>query len=206
VRTYGATKRAIDLAAASVGLLLLSPVIATVALLVRVTMGRPVLFRQARAGREGVPFELLKFRTMRSAGAGEDGPEFDQARLTPIGRLLRTWSLDELPSLWNVLKGELSLVGPRPLPVRYVPRYSASQARRHEVPPGITGWAQVNGRNLLTWDERLALDVWYADHRSLTLDFRILGATLTNVLGRQGISHEGHATMPEFDGPAAPRP
>jgi lipopolysaccharide/colanic/teichoic acid biosynthesis glycosyltransferase len=145
---------------------------------------------------------VVKFRTMRMPQPGEEGPESDDARLTRLGQVLRAASLDELPSLWNVVRGELSLVGPRPLPVRYLPRYSAEQARRHDVRPGITGWAQVNGRNLVGWDDRFALDVWYVEHRSLRLDLRILGRTAKQVVRRSGISPEGHTTMPEFDGPA----
>jgi len=193
-------KRLLDLTVGVTGLVVLSPVLVVVAISVRLTMGRPVLFRQARAGRNGQAFRLAKFRTMRAAGPGEDGPEFDERRLTRLGRLLRATSVDELPSLVNVVRGELSLVGPRPLPVRYLPRYSPDQARRHEVRPGITGWAQINGRNTLSWDDKFALDVWYVEHRSLMLDLRILARTAGQVLKREGISQTGHATMPEFDG------
>ena len=187
-------KRALDVAltlcAAPVALVLA----AAVALAVRLALGRPVLFRQERAGLGGRPFSILKFRTMR------EGPGADAERLGRFGRFLRATSLDELPELWNVLKGEMSLVGPRPLPVRYLPRYSPVQARRHEVPPGLTGWAQVHGRNALDWDEKFRYDVDYVDSRSLWLDAKILLMTVWQVLGCRGISHEGEATMGEFTG------
>ncbi len=183
-----------DRAGAALCLVLASPVIAAVAVAVRAAMGRPVFFVQERPGRLGRPFRLVKFRTMRN-GAGDDAE-----RLTRLGRFLRSTSLDELPQLWNVLRGELSLVGPRPLLSHYLPRYSAEQARRHEVLPGITGWAQVNGRNAISWEEKLALDVWYVDHWSLSLDAKILLRTLARVLRRTGISRDGHATTPEFLG------
>jgi len=187
-------KGLLDRLLALLGLVVLSPVLLTLAARVRLSLGRPVLFRQQRPGLHGRPFELLKFRTMR----GGDGP--DEARLTPVGRFLRAWSLDELPELWNVLRGDMSLVGPRPLLMQYLPRYSRRQGRRHEVKPGLTGWAQVNGRNALTWDEKFELDVWYVDNWSLWLDACILGRTIWQVLRREGISHEGHATMTEFMG------
>lgn len=171
---------------------------AVVAVIIRVTMGRPVLYRQRRAGRGGRPFELVKFRTMRVAAPGYDDPRFDKDRLTAVGIALRASSLDELPTLWNVVRGDMSLVGPRPLPVRYVPRYDATQARRLEVRPGVTGWAQVNGRNRLPWDERFRLDVWYVDNLSLLLDLRIVARTVRQVTRREGINPEGEATMPEF--------
>lgn len=181
-------------------LVLGAPVLVAVALGIRLTMGAPVLFRQERAGRRGQTFRLVKFRTMRHPRPGEEGPESDAVRLTRLGRLLRSTSLDELPTMVNVLRGQMSLVGPRPLPVRYLPRYSDDHARRHEVRPGITGWAQVNGRNNLTWDDQLDMDVWYVEHQSLGLDLRILLRTATTVLRRDGISQEGHATRPEFAG------
>ena len=159
-----------------------------------------MLYRQQRAGKHGQPFELLKFRTMRDLRPGEDQYADDEARLTPLGRRLRAWSLDELPQLVNVLRGEMSLVGPRPLPTIYVDRYSPEQRRRLDVTPGITGWAQVNGRNAVGWDERLRLDVWYVDQASLWLDLRILARTVKQVLTGHGVSAEGHATMPEFRG------
>jgi sugar transferase EpsL len=190
----------VDAAVAAVVLVAAAPVIAAIAVAVRISMGSPVMFRQARAGRRGETFELVKFRTMRTAAPGDDGPDTDEARLTRLGKLLRATSLDELPTLINVLRGEMSLVGPRPLPVRYLPRYSAEHARRHEVRPGITGWAQANGRNTLTWDDQLDMDVWYVDHRSLRLDVRIMVDTVGSVVRREGISSEGHATRPEFPG------
>jgi len=190
----------LDLAVASAGLVLGAPVIAALAVAVRLTMGGPVLFRQARAGRRGVTFEVVKFRTMRNPRPGEEGPEFDEVRLTRLGRLMRSTSLDELPTLLNVVRGEMALVGPRPLPVRYLPRYSPHHGRRHEVRPGITGWAQCHGRNTLSWDDQLDMDVWYVDHRSLRLDLQVLSRTAATVLRREGISSEGHATRPEFPG------
>ncbi len=197
--------RALDVVLAAFGLVALSPVMAGVAVLVRIRLGSPVLFRQERAGRHGEPFMLLKFRTMTDARDEQGRPLPDAARLTPFGASLRALSLDELPELWNVLKGDMSLVGPRPLPTAYVGRYTPEERRRLEVRPGITGWAQVNGRNSLGWDERLALDVWYVDHRNLVLDLRILARTVTSVVRRSGINAEGEATMaelrPELGGP-----
>jgi len=193
-------KRVLDVAAAGVGLLLLSPLIAAVALAVRVNLGAPVFFRQARPGLHGRPFRLVKFRTMRDATGPDGTPLPDEARLTRFGRFLRASSLDEFPELWNVLRGDMSLVGPRPLLTEYLPLYSPRHARRHEVRPGLTGWAQVNGRNALTWEARLELDVWYVEHRSLALDLRILLRTVATVLRRRGISHAGHATMERFRG------
>jgi lipopolysaccharide/colanic/teichoic acid biosynthesis glycosyltransferase len=195
-----ALKRVVDVVGASAALVLLSPLLAVVALLVRVRMGTPVLFRQERPGRDGRPFVMTKFRTMtdrRDAG-GELLPDAD--RLTALGRWLRRTSIDELPELLNVVHGDMSLVGPRPLLMEYLPRYSAEQARRHEVRPGITGWAQVNGRNAVTWDEKFALDVWYVDHRSLRLDVEILGRTVSQVFSGHGVSAPGHATMEPFRG------
>lgn len=181
-------------------LVLGAPVIAVVAVLVRVQLGSPVLFRQERAGRDGKTFEMVKFRTMRNPKPGEEGPEFDAVRLTKFGQFLRSTSLDELPTMVNVLKGDMAIVGPRPLPVRYLPRYSEHHARRHEVRGGITGWAQSNGRNNISWDEQLDMDVWYVDHRSLRLDLQIIARTAKTVLRRDGISEEGHATRSEFPG------
>lgn len=189
-----------DVLVAAVALTFGAPVIVVIAVLVRVQMGSPVLFRQERAGRNGRTFELVKFRTMRNPRPGEDGPDSDEARLTKFGRFLRSTSLDELPTMVNVLRGQMSIVGPRPLPVRYLPRYSDDHARRHEVRPGITGWAQVNGRNALTWDDQLDMDVWYVDNRSFRLDLQILARTAKTVAKRDGISQEGHATRPEFPG------
>ena len=191
-------KRALDVVLATAGLIVLAPVILVVAAALWVVTGRPLFFRQTRAGLAGRPFVLVKFRTMREARAG--AAETDAERLTPLGRVLRETSLDELPELWNVLRGDMSLVGPRPLLVSYLERYSPEQMRRHDVRPGITGWAQIHGRNATTWDERLAHDVWYVDHRGLLLDARILLRTVLLVLRREGISAVGHPTMPEFRG------
>jgi lipopolysaccharide/colanic/teichoic acid biosynthesis glycosyltransferase len=193
-------KRALDIAVSTSALLTLSPVLVGAACAVRLSMGRPVFFRQRRPGLNGEPFELVKFRTMRSARPGEDECATDAMRLTRVGRVLRDYSLDELPTLWNVLRGDMSLVGPRPLLMQYIGRYSPEQARRHLVKPGVTGWAQTNGRNAIDWSRKLALDVWYVDHQSLALDFEILASTLVKVLRREGISHGPEATMPEFMG------
>ena len=181
------------------------PVAGLMALLVRIGMGSPVLFRQERPGLGGRPFRILKFRTMTDARDASGGLLPDGDRLTAVGRLLRATSLDELPELLNVLRGDMSLVGPRPLLMRYLSRYSPDQARRHEVRPGVTGWAQVNGRNLLTWEEKFAHDVWYVDHCSLGLDLRILFKTVIDVFRRRGIAAEGHKTMPEFVGRSGER-
>jgi sugar transferase EpsL len=194
-----AAKRVVDVVGASLILVLASPLLLVIVVAVRLSMGSPVLYRDERAGVRGVPFSLLKFRTMRALRPGETIPESDAARITPLGRLLRRMSLDELPSLLNVVAGEMSLVGPRPLPVRYVPRYSSHQRRRLEVRPGITGWAQVHGRNATTWSERLELDVWYVDHRTLRIDLEVLARTVAIVVSGHGVRHEGHATMPELE-------
>lgn len=199
-----AIKRAADATAAAVGLIAVSPVLAVTAVAIRATMGGPVLFRQRRPGLGGAPFELLKFRTMTAAKSQSDhavDPSTDAQRLTPVGKFLRDWSIDELPQLVNVLRGDMSLIGPRPLLLQYLPRYSPEQARRHQMPPGITGWAQINGRNSLSWDEKFALDVWYIDRWSLWLDAKILLSTAHRVIKRDGISSTGHVTMPEFLGP-----
>lgn len=193
-------KRAIDVVAASLLLLILFPVLLVTALLIAARMGRPVLFRQVRPGQHEAPFEMLKFRTMRDAFDAEGNPLADADRLTRLGRFLRASSIDELPELWNVLKGDMSLVGPRPLLMEYLPRYTAEQTRRHAVRPGITGWAQVNGRNALSWEQKFALDTWYVDNRSLRLDIRILWMTVAKVVRREGIAAEGEATMPKFEG------
>lgn len=193
-------KRAFDIAVASFAVILLSPLMGLTALLLRLLIGPPVLFRQRRPGLHDRPFYLLKFRTMIDARDKMGKLLPDAERLTPFGRFLRSSSLDELPELVNVLRGEMSLVGPRPLLMQYLERYSAEQRRRHEVPPGITGWAQVKGRNALTWEEKFALDLWYVDNRSLWLDLKILGLTLKSVLRREGVSQPGHATMEEFQG------
>jgi len=193
-------KRLVDIIGAAVGLIILSPLIVLIALLVRVNMGAPLLFRQVRPGLHGKPFVLYKFRTMRDLRDGEGHLFPDEQRLTRLGAFLRNTSLDELPELFNVLKGDMSLVGPRPLLMEYLSRYTPEQARRHEVKPGITGWAQINGRNALSWEEKFKLDVWYVDNWSLWLDLKILAITFWKVLKREGISAEGHATMPEFLG------
>jgi sugar transferase EpsL len=202
-RRDDALKRAIDLVGASIALALLSPLLAVVAIAVRVRMGSPVLFRQERPGRDGHPFLMTKFRTMTDRRAPDGALLPDSDRLTMFGRFLRRTSIDELPELLNVVRGDMSLVGPRPLLMEYLPLYSAAQARRHEVRPGITGWAQVNGRNAVTWDEKFALDVWYVDHRSTRLDLEILGKTITEVFGGEGVSAPGHATMEPFRGSAS---
>jgi len=193
-------KRLFDLALTIPGLVLVSPLLGLLALLVRWRMGRPVLFRQTRPGLHGQPFELCKFRTMTDARDASGRLLPDAERLTRLGRLLRASSLDELPELWNVIRGDMSLVGPRPLLMAYLPLYTPEQARRHELPPGITGWAQVHGRNALTWQDKFTLDIWYVDHVSLSLDMKILLLTLWKVLRREGISQQGQATMEPFRG------
>ncbi|OKY73767.1 MAG: sugar transferase [Desulfobulbaceae bacterium DB1] len=193
-------KRFFDCTVSLAGLVILSPVVAVIALLIRWKLGTPVLFRQLRPGLYGKSFEMVKFRTMRDAMDTHGNLLPDELRMTMFGSVLRAASLDELPELWNVLKGEMSLVGPRPLLMEYLPLYSPEQARRHEVRPGITGWAQVNGRNTLSWDERFKLDVWYVDNRSLWLDIKILWLTIRKVLVREGISAQGEATMQKFRG------
>lgn len=195
-----AVKRLIDTVLAAAVLALAAPVVLVIALAIRASMGRPVLFRQVRPGLHGRLFCIYKFRTMTDARDAQGRLLPDGERLTLLGRFLRSTSLDELPQLWNVLRGEMSLVGPRPLLPEYLDRYTPEQARRHEVRPGITGWAQVNGRNATTWEERLRQDVWYVDNWSLWLDFKILWMTVVKVLRREGVSKEGHATMPEFMG------
>ena len=193
-------KRLFDVVASFFGLLLLSPVIAVVAWQVRRKLGTPVLFRQVRPGLHGKPFEMIKFRTMKDACDAHGNPLPDSERMTAFGSFLRSSSLDELPGLWNVLKGEMSLVGPRPLLMEYLPLYSAQQYRRHEVRPGVTGWAQVNGRNALSWEDKFKLDVWYVDNWSIWLDVKIVFLTLKKVLIREGISADGEVTMSKFTG------
>lgn len=195
-------KRIFDITGAAAALLLLSPVVITVALLVRTRLGAPILFSQIRPGVNGKPFRMYKFRTMTDARDAAGNLLPDGERLTPFGRWLRASSLDELPELINVLKGEMSLVGPRPLLMDYLPLYSPEQARRHDVKPGITGWAQINGRNAISWNEKFVLDTWYVDHQSLWLDIKILALTVRRVLRREGISAAGEATMPRFEGNA----
>ena len=199
-RSREVLKRAVDLVGAGAALVLLSPILTAVAVAARLTMGPPVLFRQERPGLGGKPFIMYKFRTMRDARDRAGKLLDDAARLTRLGRFLRRTSLDELPELVNVLRGDMSLVGPRPLLIQYLARYTPEQARRHEVKPGITGWAQINGRNAIRWEEKFALDVWYVDHRSLLLDMKILLLTVWKVIRRDDISAADHATMPEFGG------
>jgi sugar transferase EpsL len=193
-------KRVLDIAVSSAGLVLLAPLLALLAVGVRWRLGSPVLFKQQRPGLGGRPFTLVKFRTMLDARDSSGVLLPDAERLPAFGRFLRSTSLDEVPELWNVLRGDMSLVGPRPLLLEYMDRYTPEQARRHEVRPGITGWAQVHGRNALDWDERFAFDVWYVDHRTIWLDLRILLTTLKRVVSREGITAPGEATMPRFVG------
>lgn len=193
-------KRLFDLALTIPGIVLISPLLGILALIVWITHGRPILFRQARGGYQGRVFYIYKFRTMREAYDAQGRPLPDEERLSTIGRFLRATSLDELPELINILRGEMSLVGPRPLDARYLERYSREQMRRHEVLPGITGWAQVNGRNALTWEERFRLDLWYVENRNIALDLKILFMTLGKLVLREGINEPGHATMSEFMG------
>ncbi len=195
-------KRVLDFIGAAALLVLLAPVIAAAAIGVRLCLGSPALFRQTRPGQHGKPFTLAKFRTMLDARAADGTLLPDEMRLTRFGKFLRSSSIDELPQLWNVLKGDMSFVGPRPLLMDYLPLYSPEQARRHEVRPGITGWAQVNGRNAISWEKKFDLDVWYVDHNSLWLDARIVGSTILRLVSREGVSNQGHATMPVFRGRA----
>lgn len=204
LQIFDRCKRAIDIGASAAGLLAVSPVLLTTAVAVRTTMGSPVLYKQERPGLGGAPFYLYKFRTMKPAPPGEDDIANPGARITPLGQFLRSTSLDELPTLFNVLRGDMSLVGPRPLLMRYLDRYTPGQARRHEVRPGITGWAQVNGRNNVTWEQKFAYDVWYVDHRSFLLDAKILAMTMLKVVKREGISRDGYVTAPEFMGLSEP--
>ncbi|WP_429070838.1 sugar transferase [Aeromonas veronii] len=193
-------KRLFDIVASFCALLLFSPIIALVAWKIRKNLGSPVLFRQTRPGLNGRPFEMVKFRTMKDATDMQGNILPDAERMTPFGNKLRNSSLDELPELWNVLKGDMSLVGPRPLLMQYLPLYSKEQARRHEVRPGVTGWAQINGRNAISWEDKFKLDVWYVDNRSFWLDFKILLLTVRKVLIKEGISAKGEVTMPSFKG------
>ena len=193
-------KRILDISGAAIGLFILSPILFYVSLKIRREMGHPVLFRQTRPGLHGRPFQMIKFRTMKDAVDEQGNVLPDAERLTKLGRFLRSSSLDELPELWNVLKGEMSLVGPRPLLMEYLPLYSPKQARRHEVRPGVTGWAQINGRNAISWDEKFVLDVWYVDNRNIWLDLKIIWLTIRKVFKREGISAAGEATMSKFTG------
>jgi len=199
-KIFPVLKRLFDFFAALAGILLLSPVLLVLAVLVRRKLGFPVFFKQQRPGVNGKIFTMYKFRTMTDARNEEGNLLPDENRLPPFGKFLRSTSLDELPELINVLKGDMSLVGPRPLLVQYLPRYSTFQARRHEVRPGITGWAQINGRNALSWEEKFALDVWYVDNASFTLDLKILWMTVEKIIKREGITQEGQATASEFMG------
>lgn len=193
-------KRSFDVFVSLLALLALLPLMIGIAILVRWRLGSPVFFRQQRPGRNGVAFSLIKFRTMREEGDVNREGSDDAERLTRFGRMLRATSLDELPELWNVLRGSMSLVGPRPLLIEYLPLYSTEQMRRHEVAPGITGWAQINGRNSLSWEDRFALDVWYVDNRSFWLDMKIIFLTILRVIKHDGINAKGEATMPRFTG------
>ncbi len=193
-------KRVLDIAIASTALVLLSPVYALVAYKVKKNLGSPVLFRQVRPGLHGKPFEMIKFRTMKDAMDAQGNPLPDSERLTPFGKMLRATSLDEMPELWNVIKGDMSIVGPRPLLMEYLPLYNAEQAKRHNVRPGITGHAQVNGRNAISWEKKFELDTWYVEHQSLWLDFKIMLKTIQKVIAKDDISAEGEATMSKFTG------
>lgn len=193
-------KRLLDIIIASIALILLSPLYAFVAYKVKKNLGSPVLFRQVRPGLHGKPFEMIKFRTMRDALDAQGNPLPDSERLTPFGKMLRSSSLDEMPELWNVIKGDMSIVGPRPLLTEYLPLYNAEQAKRHDVRPGMTGHAQVNGRNAIGWEEKFKLDTWYVENQSTLLDFKIMFKTVHKVLAKDDISAEGEATMTKFTG------
>ncbi|MDH1406903.1 sugar transferase [Acinetobacter johnsonii] len=198
-------KRLLDIVIASSALVLLSPVYAFVAYKVRKNLGSPVLFRQVRPGLNGKPFEMIKFRSMKDAVDAQGNPLPDRERLTPFGQMLRSSSLDEMPELWNVIKGDMSIVGPRPLLMEYLPLYNQQQAKRHNVRPGITGYAQVNGRNAISWEKKFELDTWYVENRSLWLDFKIMLKTVQKVLSKDDISAEGEATMSKFTGTSEPK-
>ncbi|QPC83281.1 sugar transferase [Phototrophicus methaneseepsis] len=193
-------KRGLDLIISGIALVVLSPVLLIIMMLIYIRLGSPILFKQQRPGLHGRPFMIYKFRTMTDGRDAAGQPLPDAERMTPLGRFLRSTSLDELPELLNVLKGDMSLIGPRPLLMRYLDRYTTQQARRHEVRPGITGWAQINGRNAITWEEKFELDVWYVEHCSLALDLKIIFLTIWKVVRREGISQQGEATMSEFMG------
>lgn len=193
-------KRIFDLILASVALILLSPIVFLLAYKIRKNLGSPVLFRQKRPGLNGKPFEMIKFRTMKDAMDEEGSSLPDEMRMTSFGNKLRQSSLDELPELWNVVKGDMSLVGPRPLLMQYLPLYNEEQARRHEVKPGVTGWAQINGRNAISWDDKFKLDVWYVDNRTFWLDIKIIFLTIKKVFVKEGISADGHVTIEPFKG------
>lgn len=193
-------KRLFDIVCSIILIVVLSPLLVFLSLKIRKNLGSPILFRQQRPGKNGEIFEIIKFRTMLNAPSGEDLLLSDAERLTPFGKSLRSTSLDELPELWNVLKGDMSFVGPRPLLTQYLPLYSPEQARRHDVRPGLTGWAQINGRNAISWDQKFALDIWYVDNQSFFLDMKILLITVKKVLLREGISAKGEATIRPFNG------
>jgi lipopolysaccharide/colanic/teichoic acid biosynthesis glycosyltransferase len=193
-------KRLFDCMVASIALVVLSPILLIVAGLIRQKLGSPVLFSQVRPGLKGRPFKMVKFRTMRDAQDEQGNPLPDEQRLTPFGQLLRSTSLDELPELWNVIKGDMSLVGPRPLLMEYLPLYTQDQAKRHDVRPGVTGWAQINGRNAISWDEKFKLDTWYVEHRSFALDLKIIMLTIKKVIKRDGINAAADVTMTKFTG------
>ena len=193
-------KRLLDIVIASIALILLSPLYAFVAYKVKKNLGSPVLFRQVRPGLNGKPFEMIKFRTMKDAVDAQGNPLPDSERLTPFGKMLRSTSLDEMPELWNVIKGDMSIVGPRPLLMEYLPLYNKEQAKRHDVRPGMTGHAQVNGRNAISWEEKFKLDTWYVENQSIWLDFKIMLKTVKKVLAKDDISAEGEATMTKFTG------
>jgi lipopolysaccharide/colanic/teichoic acid biosynthesis glycosyltransferase len=193
-------KRLFDCIAASAALIIFSPILLVVAVLIRLKLGSPILFSQVRPGLDGAPFKMVKFRTMLDANDAQGNPLPDDQRLTRFGSFLRSTSLDELPELWNVLKGEMSLVGPRPLLMEYLPLYTTEQAKRHNVRPGVTGWAQVNGRNAISWEEKFKLDTWYVEHRSFRLDLKIILLTVKKVLIRDGISANGEVTISKFTG------
>ncbi|MEZ8145401.1 sugar transferase [Enterovibrio norvegicus] len=193
-------KRAFDFLASLMALILLSPIIAIVSYKIRKNLGSPVLFRQQRPGKDGKPFQMVKFRTMKDAVDKDGNALPDAERMTDFGNKLRNTSIDELPELWNVLRGDMSLVGPRPLLMQYLSLYTTEQARRHEVRPGVTGWAQINGRNAISWEDKFKLDVWYVDNQSLALDIKILFRTVKKVFFKEDISASDHVTMPEFKG------
>lgn len=193
-------KRAVDLILGITAVILLSPILLITAILVSQKLGSPILFTQVRPGKDGKPFKMVKFRTMRDAIDAQGNPLPDAERLTPFGRRLRSTSIDELPELWNVIKGEMSLVGPRPLLMEYLPLYNQEQAKRHDLKPGMTGWAQINGRNAISWEDKFKLDTWYVQHQSLWLDIKIMALTVKKVLVRDGISADGEATMTRFTG------
>lgn len=198
-RVYDAAKRAFDVISASAGLILLSPVVLVTATAVYRELGSPILFRQERPGLNGKPFELIKFRTMLPVDE-DRGLVTNEQRMSPFGQRLRSWSLDELPTLWNVVKGDMSIIGPRPLLTKYLPLYTREQARRHEVRPGVTGLAQASGRNAISWEEKFDLDIYYVDHRSFGLDLKILGKTIVSVLRKDGISSKGYVVGSPFEG------